>query len=167
MLKPFRSLAKYSSSSKGAKIILIAWIAVVVILSVLFPSADDYSVTSTEGSVGGNTASDIAEEVLEEEFPDDDGLTALLVFHDEDNISKENREKISELSEWFESDEKPAHIASALPYHKFPEDVQDQMYSDDETTLIFNLALADGIESDEARSEEHTSELQSRFDLVC
>src|SRR5699024_11997796 len=83
------------------------------------------------------------------------------------NISKENREKISELSEWFESDEKPAHIASALPYHKFPEDVQDQMYSDDETTLIFNLALADGIESDEARSEEHTSELQSRFDLVC
>src|SRR5690625_2677438 len=151
MLKPFRSLAKYSSSSKGAKIILIAWIAVVVILSVLFPSADDYSVTSTEGSVGGNTASDIAEEVLEEEFPDDDGLTALLVFHDEDNISKENREKISELSEWFESDEKPAHIASALPYHKFPEDVQDQMYSDDETTLIFNLALADGIESDEAK----------------
>src|SRR5699024_2439199 len=67
------------------------------------------------------------------------------------NISKENREKISELSEWFESDEKPAHIASALPYHKFPEDVQDQMYSDDETTLIFNLALADGIESDEAK----------------
>src|SRR5690625_7938897 len=32
----------------------------------------------------------------------------------------------------------------------FPEQVQDQMYSEDGTTLIFNLAMEDGIDSDQA-----------------
>lgn len=151
MLKPFRHIARFSSSPKGAKIVLLAWIGLALTFSFLAPSAKDYSVNSTEGSVKGNTASEIAADVLEEEFPSDNGLTALLVFHREDGISDDDRTHISNLSEWFESEKKPEHIASALPYHHFPENVQDQMYSEDDTTLIFNLALEDGIDSNAAK----------------
>lgn len=149
MLKPFRKLARFSSRPKGAKIVLIGWIVLAVVLSFLAPSANDYSVNSSEGSVKGNTASEIAKEVMEKEFPTDDGLPALLVFYRDGKITDEDREKITELSEWFESDNKPSHIASALPYHMFPEEVQDQMYSEDGSTLIFNVALEDGIDSNE------------------
>lgn len=150
MFEPFRSLAKFSSSSKGAKIALIIWILVVVLFSIVAPSSKDYSKNSTEGSVKENMPSEIAAQILENEFPTNDGLTALLVFHREGKITDEDREKITGLSQWFVSDDKPQFIASSLPYHKFPKNIQDQMYSEDGTTLIFNLALKDGIISNEA-----------------
>src|SRR5690625_4674127 len=130
MLKPFRNLAKFSSSSKGAKIVLIAWIAAVVLFSIVAPSAKDYSQNSTEGSVNENTPSEIAAQMLNQAFPSDDGPTALLVFHREGKITDQDREKITELSEWFTSDDKPKYIANALPYHTFPENIQNEMFSD-------------------------------------
>jgi len=150
MLKPFRSLARFSGSAKGAKITLIGWILAVLVLSFLAPSAKEYDANSTEGSVKGNTASEIAKEALDKEFPTDDGMPALLVFYRESKITETDRGKITEISEWFASDDKPNYVASALPYHMFPEEVQDQMYSEDGTTFIFNLAMEDGIDSDQA-----------------
>src|SRR5699024_6233845 len=150
MLKPFRGLARFSSSSKGSKIVLITWIVAVVAFSLLAPSAKEYDSNSSERSVKGNTASEIAKEALDKEFPSDDGMPALLVFYRESKISDEDREKITEISEWFASDDKPTYIASALPYHMFPENVQDQMYSGDGTTLIFNVAMESGIESNQS-----------------
>lgn len=67
MLKPIRKLVQYTSSSKGAKVTLIAWIAIVIILSVLAPSAKDYESNSTEGSINENTPSEIAAQVSGEE----------------------------------------------------------------------------------------------------
>src|SRR5690625_1772497 len=119
MLKPFRTLARFSGSAKGAKIILIGWILAVLVLSFLAPSAKEYDVNSTEGSVKGNTASEIAKEALDKEFPTDDGMPALLVFYRADEITDSDREKITQLSEWFASEDKPKYVASALPYHMF------------------------------------------------
>src|SRR5699024_8949058 len=118
--------------------------AVVVILSLLAPSSKDYEGNSTEGSIKGDTPSKVAEDISKEEFPTDDGLTALLVFHGEAEITDDNRSDIATFSEWLASDEKPEHVASALPFHQFPENVQDQMFSEDGTTLLFNLALEEG-----------------------
>src|SRR5690625_3967525 len=115
MLKPFRKLARFSSSSKGAKIVLIAWIVAVIAFSFFAPSAKEYDANSTEGSVKGNTASEIAKEALDKEFPTDDGMPALLVFYRDSKITETDREKITELSEWFASDDKPNYVASALP----------------------------------------------------
>lgn len=147
MLRPFQRLAKFSSSSKGAKIILAAWVIVVVLLSMLAPSAKDYEGNSKEGSVKGDTPSEVAAQVLKEEFPSNEGLTALLVFHRDNKITEQDREKISQLSEWFESDNKPEHVSSALPFHQFPASVQDQMFSEDGTTLLFNLSLEEDLDS--------------------
>lgn len=63
MLKPIQKLVKNTSSSKGAKITLISWIAIVVILSLIAPSAKDYEGNSTEGSVKGDTPSQVADEI--------------------------------------------------------------------------------------------------------
>src|SRR5690625_5800680 len=150
MLKPIRKLVRYTSSSKGAKVTLIAWIAIVLLLSIFAPSAKEYEGNSTEGSINQDTPSEIADQVITDEFPTDDGLTALLVFHRDGKITEDDRHAIEDFSKWLASDEQPEYVASALPFHEFPTDVQNQMFSEDES-----------------RSEEHTSELQSRGHLVC
>lgn len=164
MLKPFRALARFSGSSKGAKIVLIGWIIAVLVLSFLAPSAKEYDANSIEGSVKGNTASEIAKEALDKEFPSDDGMPALLVFYRDSQITEADRKKITKLSEWFASDDKPDYVASALPYHMFPEEVQDQMYSEDGTTLIFNLAMEARIDSDQANEALDT--IRKKVDAV-
>src|SRR5690625_2116067 len=101
MLKPFRSLARFSSSAKGAKIVLTLWVVAVVAFIVPAASVKEYDVNSTEGSVKGNTASEIAQESLDREFPTDEGMPALLVFYEPEQITETDRGKITELSECF------------------------------------------------------------------
>ncbi len=164
MLKPFRSLARFSGSLKGSKIVLIAWIIALLAFSYFSPSAKEYDVNSTEGSVTGNTASEIAQKALDKGFPTDEGMPALLVFYREGKITDIDREKITDLSKWFASDDKPRYIASALPFHMFSDKIQDQMFSEDGTTLIFNLAMEDGIDSDQ--TNEALNEIRSKVDSI-
>src|SRR5699024_11514918 len=41
-------------------------------------------------------------------------------------------------------------ISNTLQFHEFPAHIQEQMFSSDKTTLLFNVSLEDGIESSEA-----------------
>lgn len=152
MLKPIRAITKFSSSSKGAKVVLTVWLLAVLLLSIFLPSAKDYEGSSGEGSVKENMPSEKAASLMKEAYPDQDGLPALLVFHDEGEISADAREEIETLSKWFESDEKPDHIVSTLPYHAFPEDIQDQMFSEDMSTLLFNVTLEADLETSQANA---------------
>ncbi|WP_243292212.1 MMPL family transporter [Bacillus sp. FJAT-47783] len=164
MLKPIQNIVRFSSSSKGAKIFLFIWIVAVVLLSVLAPSSKEYSGTSQERSVNHNTPSEMADQLLKEQFPTDEGLTALLVFHRENGILDSDKEKITEFSEWLASGKKPENIASALPYHMFPPSVQNKMFSDDGSTLIFNVSLADDLEPDEAH--ETLEKLRDKVEAI-
>jgi len=149
MLKPFRKLVSYTSSSKGAKVTIISWILAVVLFSIFAPSANEYKVNSSEGSVQGDTPSEIADKIMKEQFPSTEGLPALLVFHREGQITDKDKEKIDELSEWLSSEEKPEQIISALPFHALPANVQKEMYSEDESTLLLNLLVEPNTDSDE------------------
>ncbi|QED46230.1 MMPL family transporter [Cytobacillus dafuensis] len=149
MLKPFRKIVKFASSSKGAKFVILAWVLAVVLLSVIAPSAKDYKVNSGEGSVNENTPSEISNQIMKEQFPSTDGLPALLVFNREGGITDQDKEKINELSEWLSSDKKPDNILSALPFHALPPPVQKQMYSEDGSTLLINFLLDPNLESGE------------------
>src|SRR5699024_10475130 len=104
----------------------------------------------TGGSIKQTAPSEIAEQIDDEQFPSEDGLTALLVFHRESKLTDIDREKIMELSEWLASEEKPSHITNTIHYHEFPAHIQEQMISSDKTTLLFNVSVEDGIESSEA-----------------
>ncbi|MFE8698342.1 MMPL family transporter [Cytobacillus sp. FJAT-53684] len=149
MLKPFRQLVNYTSSQKGVKVTILAWIFAVVLLSIFAPSAKEFEVNSKEGSMDGNKPSEIAQQILIEQFPSTDGLPALLVFHRDGKISEQDMDKIKELSEWLGSDEKPKQIISTLPFHTLPPNVQKQMYSENESTLLINLSLEPDLESSE------------------
>ncbi|ENQ3105109.1 MMPL family transporter [Bacillus cereus] len=142
-------LARFISSPKGAKIVLIAWILVIGVLSFIAPSAKKYATSSGEGSIHEDTPSAVAQKIVDEQFPSKDGAVALLVFHGKNAITEADRAKISEISKWLSSDDKPKHVASALPFHKLPKATQDKMFSKDNTTILLNIALTKGLESDQ------------------
>lgn len=142
-------LARFISSPKGAKIVLIAWILAIGVLSFIAPSAKKYATSSGEGSIHEDTPSAVAQKIVDEQFPSKDGAVALLVFHGKNAITEAERAKISEISKWLSSDDKPKNVASALPFHKLPKATQDKMFSKDNTTILLNVALTKDLESDQ------------------
>ncbi len=150
MLNIVRKIVRFSSSSKGSKITFLVWLAAIVLITAIAPGSSEYEGNVNEGSVKENKPSEIAHELYEEAFPSDDGLTGLLVFHRDDEITREDRVNITEFSKWLSSEDKPKDIEKALPYHEFPETIQNEMYSEDGTTLLFNFTLREGLESKDA-----------------
>src|SRR5699024_11833596 len=100
LLQFFRKISRLSSGNAGAKIFFATWILAVIILSMRAPSAKDYEGSSGEGSKNENMPSEIAEDVLQEHFPSDEGLPALLVFHHDSEITGEDKNKITTFSKW-------------------------------------------------------------------
>jgi len=150
MLKQFaKTFTHFVSSRKGAWIVLIGWIAAILLLGLAAPGSKPYAVNTGEGSVHNDTPSAAAQRIMEEHFPSKDGMTALLMFHDPNRISAEDRSVIAEVSKWLASEDKPQYVSAALPFHRFPKNVQDQMISKDQTTLLLNVSLQKGLESDQ------------------
>src|SRR5690625_2809072 len=144
-----RQLTRFASSKRGSVIVISTWLLALILLSVFAPSSKDYAENSGEGSVRENSASEIAHELMEEHFPSQEGTSALYVFHRPSGLTEEDRERFNQFSEWLQSEEKPEEITDTLPFHHFPPEIQDQMASEDQTTLLFNMTLASGLESDE------------------
>lgn len=149
MNRLIHQLARFISSPKGAKIVLVGWLLVIIALSGIAPGAKKYAVSSGEGSIHDDTPSAVAQTLVDEQFPTKDGVVALLVFHGQSAMTAEQRAKITEISKWLSSDNKPKYVASALPFHRFPKAVQDKMFSKDQTTILLNIAMQKGIESDQ------------------
>lgn len=164
MNRLLHQLARFTSSPKGAKIVLISWLVVIVLLSAVAPGAKQYAVSSGEGSVQNNTPSETAKVLLDEHFPSEDGLIALLVFHADSAITEGEREKIQAVSEWLASDDKPEQVSSALPFHQFPRAVQDRMFSEDQSTILLNIALAKDLDSDQIH--EILEQIRGKVDQI-
>lgn len=149
MQRLLHPLVRFVSSRRGSKIVFCTWLLLIVVLSVLAPGAKQYAISSGEGSVVGDTPSEMAQAIADEQFPSDDGIVALLVFHGEKAITVTERAEIAKISEWLASSDKPKHVSSALPFHLFPEAVQDQMFSADGRTILLNVALQKDLESEQ------------------
>lgn len=149
MGSPFSKYARIITAPKGAKLTLIVWLLVIIILSVAAPGAKKFAVSGGEGSIKDDTPSAVARRIAQEQFPSDEGLPVLLVFHAPTPITEAERAGIEEFSKWLSSDRKPEHVASAMPYHELPRSVQQKMASDDRTILILNAALEQDLESDQ------------------
>jgi RND superfamily putative drug exporter len=148
MINLITKIGRLAASPKGAKIVFASWVLLVVVLSTLAPSAKNFAVSSGDGSVLDNNRAAIAQAVLEEHFPTEDGLIALLVFHSSRALTVDETEKIKQVSSWLASADRPEQIASALPFHQLSSAMQEKLFSEDKTTLILNIALTQPLDSD-------------------
>lgn len=157
-------LAQFVSSAKGVKIVLISWLAAILLLSAFAPSSKEVAQSGGEGSVSGRTLSEVAEQLLQQAYPSQDGLTAILVFHSEQPITDAERSAITSISSWLASDQKPPYVTRAMPFHQMPAAQQELLFSADRTTLLLTLTLqkdlASGPVYDTLEQIRHRSEQQ-------
>lgn len=143
-----KKIAKYASHKKGVWVILLAWIILTGALSAA-PSVNDYKVNTGENDLPTEAQSVVASEKFDAYFPDDNGLFALLVFHNEEGWNTENSTEVDEVSKWIQDDSKLETIQSSVPFHQFPEQAKEDFLSEDGTTLVLPLFLKDKLEMDE------------------
>lgn len=149
MMRFINKITGWTGSPKGAKIVLIGWLAAIIALSGAAPAAKKFAVSAGEGSIHDDKPSAVAAQIMNERFPSNEGLPALVVFSGKDAAGAEQRAQIAAFSKWLASDGKPEQVAGALPFHQLPEAVQDQMFSKDKTTLIFPVSLKKELASDQ------------------
>lgn len=158
--------AHFVSRAKGAKIVIICWLLAIGIMAIVAPGSSGVETSTDEGSIHEDTPSTQAQQILDNQFPSDDGLTALLVFHNENKISSEERSAIEKFSKWLTSDDKPENVASAEPFYKFTEKTQNKLFSDDGTTMQMHVAMKKGMDSDHLyktlqKIQNHTDQLHT------
>lgn len=149
MKRLLQSFSRFVSSSVGSKLVILVWIVAIAILAIAAPGSSDVEESTDEGNAHVDEPSKIAQEVMDDQYPSDEGLVALLVYQNKDGISDDERDSIKEMSEWLNSDDKPENVASSLPFHKMPEEVQDKLFSDDDSTMQMNVAMKEDLSSDQ------------------
>lgn len=142
----------FSSSKKGSNMVFFLWLIFVIVVSGIMPASKEVSVSSTGNGLPSNFPSVIAEQIKKESFPEE-GLPALLVFYQKDGIEEKKLKKINEISRWLDSQDRPEHIEKSLPFHTFPEPVQLQMLSQNQTSFLFPVTFQDGLETKRVNEE--------------
>ena len=140
------------SSRKGAWLVLITWLAVIGVLTSLAPGSKQFAVNSGEGSIHDDNPSALAKQVMEKHFPSDDGLPALVVFHNPKGLSETDIAQVKAMSAWLSSSEKPLHVSTSLPLHELPEAVVSQLMSENGTTLLYHFSLHKGTDNGDVAS---------------
>ncbi|WP_028546910.1 MMPL family transporter [Paenibacillus taiwanensis] len=142
-----QSVANVISTRKRAWSIIAIWLTVIVLLSALSPSSKSYAVQTGEGSAFNASLSEEASQILAQQFPSDNGLPALFVFHRSEGMTKEDIQHVAQWSKWLASDQRPAEVTATLPFHQLPEAAQNAFLSKDRTTLLFHVSLKQGMDT--------------------
>ncbi|MCT8136874.1 MMPL family transporter [Anaerobacillus sp. CMMVII] len=144
-----KKLAEFSSNRKWMWVVLLLWVIVAGALSAA-PSANDYTVNTGDDDLPQNAKSVIASEKVNSYFTEDNGLLALLVFHNEYGWDEGSYGEIDKVSEWLASDVNGLEtIQSTIPYHIFPGHAKSAFQSEDKTTVVLPVMLYSGLEMSE------------------
>lgn len=156
-------ITNFSSSKKGSKIIFFLWLIFVIVASGVMPASKEVSVSSTGNDLPSNFPSVIAEQLKKESFSEE-GLPAFLVFYQKDGLKNKELQKISEISRWLNSQDRPEHIEKPLPFHTIPEQIQLQMLSENQTTFLFPVTFQDGLET--KRVNEEVQQISKKIEEI-
>ncbi len=146
MKSMLNAITSFSSSKKGAKAVLAAWIILVAILSMIASPAKDFAVNVSGSDLPESAESIQAEKLLQSYFPDEEGMPALLVFNNEDGLTQDDLGQVAEIASYFRTEEKPEHVKEVVPFDELPPPARQGFVSADKTTLVLPVILKDNLE---------------------
>ncbi|WP_066172836.1 MMPL family transporter [Bacillus marinisedimentorum] len=149
MKNALNAVTFFSSSKKGAKIVLISWVILVAILSMIASPAKDFAVNVSGSDLPDSAESVQAEKLLQNYFPGEEGMPALLVFNNEVGLTGDNLGQVANVSSYFRTEEKPEHVKEVIPFDELPPPARQGFVSDDKTTLVLPVILKDNLEMSE------------------
>ncbi|AIQ65978.1 membrane protein [Paenibacillus stellifer] len=130
----------------GKWVTLLVWIIIVGALSAMWPAVNS-QVDNNAANLPDSAASVQASAVAEREFPSDDGVPALLVWHREGGMSDEDLAHIGALYNNL-AKQPPAYVATVPPLGQLPPQALKAELSQDGSTLVTPLLYDKSADSD-------------------
>ncbi|OAH53145.1 MMPL domain-containing protein [Domibacillus aminovorans] len=142
MKKTFWPLTDWVATKKGTWIVLAFWLIAIVLLSILAPSANDYKSNSFD-SLPKDAASIEAAKKVEEYFPDDGGVPAIIVFN-----SEEGKVEAEGISKALTAIEKEVDgLTSTVPFAQLPPPTKAEFLSEDGSAAAIPFVFQEGFDS--------------------
>jgi uncharacterized membrane protein YdfJ with MMPL/SSD domain len=117
-----------------------AWLLLVLLLMIFAPKlASLYNDTSSQSMPAG-AQSEVAQQLLLQQFPANKGTPAILVFSDPAGLSVQDRFLLHEINDWLTSTARPRSVSGLVSVFTVPE-AASQLLSADGTTAIMIVPL--------------------------
>lgn len=143
---------------KGRWITLSFWVLAIIVFQVFLPASGDYTDNTAE-PLPSDQPSIQASYVLEEYFPNSDGLPGLITWHRESGLTEDDLTSIQAVSQSLTDDEITAQ-EMVIPYQDMPLPALMEMVSEDGTTFIQTILFESGASPEE--TEEGLAQFKER-----
>ncbi|MBC8081384.1 MAG: MMPL family transporter [Gorillibacterium sp.] len=139
-------IVKVVAGPKSKWITLLVWIALTACLTMLLPAVGDEE-NNGAANLGANRPSVQAQELAAREFPGQEGIPALVVWHQEGGLSEQSLNNIRKLTETLTTTPLP-NQAFVPPYFQLPLPALLSSLSEDQSTLVMPVLFHNGTEED-------------------
>ncbi|MCI3921235.1 MMPL family transporter [Paenibacillus sp. TRM 82003] len=159
--KPKDLLERYGGWVAGKRtryVTLLVWIAVVAVLNGLLPQANSQENNSLR-AVPDDAPSMQAATLASEQYPNEEGLPALVVWHRESGLSDTELQGVQEVARSL-TDEPLPDQAMVPPFHLLPLSALQQQVSEDGGTLVLPIFFDEA--ADAERLKESVAALEGR-----
>lgn len=143
-------------------ITLLVWLVVVAVLNSVFPQSNAHENNNASNLNHGQLSVE-AEDLVEREYPNENGIPALIVWHHTESLAEEDLTSIQSLVAELSEDLLP-HQRMIPPYHQMPAAALAGQVSEDGTTLIMPMFFDD--EADTEQLKESVRQLEERAEAL-
>ncbi|MEK5059683.1 hypothetical protein BK126_20380 [Paenibacillus sp. FSL H7-0326] len=163
---------KWVAGNRSKWITLLVWIVLALVLNLTLPAVGERENNNAE-NLADDKASVQAERLAAQEFPNNTGVPALIVWHREGGLQDEDLTNLQQLTEELTS-EPVANQSQVVPLHELPPPALDAQLSEDRSTIILPMffdeaadaaALEEGIKQLEVKAEELYGESPFEADI--
>ncbi|AZN40327.1 MMPL family transporter [Paenibacillus albus] len=149
-------------SRKGRWMTLLAWLFIVIMLNMLLPKASELK-DDALSNLSTNKPSVQSQRLIDEQFPSEAGVPALLTWHRSTGITDQDLQGFQELSKQITSHPVPFQ-ASLVPYDQIPLPALKEQLSTDGTTFIQAVFFDKKADSDELK--QGLNELEKQVNVI-
>ncbi|MFK3938125.1 MMPL family transporter [Alkalihalobacillus sp. NPDC078783] len=137
-------------SKKGRWITIGVWILAIIAFQLLLPPSGDYTDDTIE-PLSEDQPSMQAASIMEEYYPNNDGLPGLITWYRESGLEEDDLAAIQELSQSMTNNEVEAQ-EMAIPYQDIPLPALQEMISEDGTTFIQTILFKNNASAEETKA---------------
>ncbi|MGB8956289.1 MAG: MMPL family transporter, partial [Tumebacillaceae bacterium] len=133
------------------------------LLSVIFPNVNEME-KNNSSLLPSDALSLQAQQLAEQEFPNDAGTPALIVWHNPQGLATDDLNRIKQVGEGLVRDPLEKQ-SSTLPFDKMPVQALQGIASDDGTTLITPVFFTEGVETEILKTSLETLRTRTAAEL--
>lgn len=144
-----------ASSRRGKFAVIGAWVLLILLLMIFAPKLATLYNNNSSQSMPAGAELLIAQQLLLQKFPDNQGTPAIFVFSDPAGLSIQDRFLIHEINDWLASSARPRSVSGLVSVFTVPQ-AAGQLLSSDGTTTIMIAQMQGDASGSQSRQDVKT-----------